>query len=155
MLSPHLSLIIWDERLNACTGAAFHTAKRAYSSRNNNGGFLGKRSITHTIFNFIKGITMDAVFRIKASEFDEKFFHQLKNVLGLKNNLEITISISEQSTGILREETKEEYFDRLLSAKQNLNNNTNVVSYKPDQFEEFEKFLLNEPGEISISIHRS
>ncbi len=88
---------------------------------------------------------MDAVFRIKASEFDEKFFQQLKNVLGLKNNLEVTISISEQSTGILRQETKDEYFDRLLRAKENLNNNTNVVSYTSDQFEEFEKFLLNEP----------
>ncbi len=88
---------------------------------------------------------MDAVFRIKASEFDEKFFKQLKNVLRLKSNLEVTISISEQSTGMLRLETKEEYFDRLLRAKENHNNNTELVSYTSDQFEEFEKFLLNEP----------
>ena len=88
---------------------------------------------------------MDAVFRLKANEFDEKFFKQIKSILGLKNNLEITISINDPSTGILREETKQEYFDRLLRAKENLDHNKNVVTYKADQFEEFEKFLLNEP----------
>lgn len=88
---------------------------------------------------------MDAVFRLNATEFDENFFHQIKNILDLKNNLEVIISISEQSTGILRQETKQEYFDRLLKAKENLDNNKNVIAYKADQFEEFEKFLLNEP----------
>ena len=88
---------------------------------------------------------MDAVFRVKANEFDEKFFQQIKTLLGLKDDLEITISISEPSTGILRQESKQEYTDRLLRAKENLDNNENVVTYKADQFEEFQKFLLNEP----------
>ena len=88
---------------------------------------------------------MDAVLRVKASEFDEKFFQQIKNLLGLKDDLEITISISEASTGILRQESKQEYFDRLLRAKEILDNNENVVTDKADQFQEFQKFLLNEP----------
>ena len=88
---------------------------------------------------------MDAVFRVNANEFDEKLFQQIKSILGLKNNLEVTISISDTSTGILRQETKREYFDRLLKAKENLNNNENVVTYKAEQFEEFQKFLRNDP----------
>ena len=88
---------------------------------------------------------MDAVFKVNANEFDEKLFHQIKNLLQLKNNLELTISISEQSSSILRQETKQEYFDRLLKAKENLDNNKNVITYKSDQFEEFEKFIFNEP----------
>lgn len=88
---------------------------------------------------------MDAVFRVNATEFDEKLFQQIKGILGLKNNLEVTISISDPSTGILRHETKQEYFDRLLKAKENLNNSENVITYQADQFEEFQKFLLNEP----------
>jgi hypothetical protein len=76
---------------------------------------------------------MDAVFRVKANEFDEKLFQQIKNFLVLKNNLEITISISDPSTGILRQETKQEYFNRLLKAKENLDNSQNVITYKADQ----------------------
>ncbi len=76
---------------------------------------------------------MDAVFRVKANEFDEKLFQQIKNILVLKNNLEITISISDPSTGILRQETKQEYFNRLLKAKENLDNSKNVITYKADQ----------------------
>ena len=87
---------------------------------------------------------MDAVFRVNANEFDEKLFQQIKSILGLKNNLEVTISISDPSACILRQETNQEYFNRLLKAKENLNNNENVVTYKVDQFEEFQKFLLNE-----------
>ncbi len=88
---------------------------------------------------------MDAVFRVKANEFDENFFYQIKNLLSLKNNLEVTISISEPFNGVLRLETKQEYFERLLKAKENLNNNSQVVSYPSNQFKEFEKFLMNEP----------
>ena len=90
-------------------------------------------------------IFMDAVFRLKANEFDEKFFQQIKNILGLRNNLEVTISIRDPSTGILRPETKQEYFDRLLIAKENLDNNENVVTYKVDQLEAFQNFILNQP----------
>ena len=52
--------------------------------------------------------------------------------------------LNEPSTSI------QEYFDRLLRAKENLDHNKNVVTYKADQFEEFEKFL-NEPWETSAS----
>lgn len=57
---------------------------------------------------------MEAIFHIKADEFDENFFNQIKSLLKAKKNLEITIAISdEQSKGILRKETRGEYFARL------------------------------------------
>lgn len=84
-------------------------------------------------------------FALKGGEFDEALFRHIKGLLNFKPNVEITISIKEQSTDILRNETKEEYFGRLLKAKENLNNSKNVISIKAGQLENFDKFLLNEP----------
>lgn len=92
-----------------------------------------------------KLVVMDAVFRIKGSEFDEKFFKQIQSFLKWKDNLEITIAISEeQSKGILRKESREEYFDRLDKAISNLNGGSGV-SFTGEEFEDFSKQLLNEP----------
>ena len=88
---------------------------------------------------------MEAVFHIKADEFDERFFNQIKSLLNTKENLEITIAISEeQSKGILRKETREEYFNRLNTAIENLNKGIGV-SLTEEEFENFSKQLLNEP----------
>lgn len=87
---------------------------------------------------------MDAVFHVKAGEFDETLFRHIQSLLKSKKDLEITISINEPSTGILYHETKEEYFNRLLKAKENLDNQRDVILLKSDQLEEFEKSLLNE-----------
>jgi hypothetical protein len=88
---------------------------------------------------------MEAVFRITANEFDESFFNQIKSLLKSKKNLEITIAISEaQSKGILRKETREEYFARLDKVIDNLNKGQGV-SFTKEEFEDFSKQLLNEP----------
>ena len=88
---------------------------------------------------------MEAVFHVKANEFDETFFKQLKSLLNSKKDLEVTIAISEgQSKGILRNETREEYFARLNKAIDNLGKGQGV-SFTVDEFEEFSKQLLNEP----------
>ncbi|WP_276504871.1 hypothetical protein [Terrimonas pollutisoli] len=79
---------------------------------------------------------MDAVFHIKAGEFDENFFNQLKSLLKSKKNLEITIAISEeQSKDILRKETKEEYFSRLNRAIDNLNKGK-AISFTSKEFDD-------------------
>ena len=71
---------------------------------------------------------MEAVFIVKPDEFDENLFKQIKSLLNAKNNLEITISINEQSKGILRKETREEYFARLDNAIKNLRENVKKSS---------------------------
>jgi hypothetical protein len=82
---------------------------------------------------------MEAVFHITANEFDESFFNQIKSLLKSKKNLEITIAISEaQSKGILRKETREEYFARLDKAIDNLNKGDGV-SFTKEEFEDFSK----------------
>lgn len=88
---------------------------------------------------------MDAVFRIKASEFDEYLINQIKELLKRKNNLEITIAISEApEKGILRQETREEYFARLDKSIENINNGKGIV-FTAEEFDNFSKQLLNEP----------
>ena len=88
---------------------------------------------------------MEAIFRIKASEFNEQLINQIKSLLKSKSNLELTIAITEESsTGILRKETREEYFSRLDGAIHSLNNQQGV-SYSSEGFEGFSKQMLNEP----------
>ncbi len=88
---------------------------------------------------------MEAVFIVKPDEFDENLFEQIKFLLSSKNNLEITISINEtQSKGILRKESREEYFTRLDKAIKNLKENKGVP-FTTQEFEEFSQNLLNEP----------
>ncbi len=60
-------------------------------------------------------------------------YFKINNSKFVKNNLEITISISDPSTSILHQETKQEYFNRLLKAKENLDNSQNVITYKADK----------------------
>ncbi len=56
---------------------------------------------------------MDAVLRIQSSEFTDELIEKIKALIRGKENSEITISINEHSSkGILREETREEYFAR-------------------------------------------
>ncbi len=88
---------------------------------------------------------MDAVFRIKSSEFDEHLISQIKELLKRKNNLVITIAISEKpAKGILRKETREEYFARLDNSIDNINNGKGVT-FTAEEFDVFSKQLLNEP----------
>ena len=65
---------------------------------------------------------MDAVFHIKGNEFAENLFRQIKALLMSNKSLEVTIAIGEAgSKGILRKQTREEYFIRLDKAIGNLN----------------------------------
>lgn len=88
---------------------------------------------------------MEAVFHIKANEFDESLFNHIKSLLKSKKNLEIMIAISEeQSKGILRKETREEYFPRLDEAIDSLKKGKGE-RFTLEEFEDFSKQLLNEP----------
>ncbi|WP_439557723.1 hypothetical protein [Dyadobacter sp.] len=57
---------------------------------------------------------MEAVLRVQPSEFTDELINKIRTLLSGLEDGEITISISEKpSAGILRFETKEEYFLRL------------------------------------------
>ena len=84
---------------------------------------------------------MDAVLRIQSSEFTDELIEKIKGLIRGKENSEITISISEHSSkGILREETREEYFARLEKSIDDLEKG-NVITFSGDSFELFIKHL--------------
>jgi hypothetical protein len=88
---------------------------------------------------------MEAFFNIKAEEFDESFFSELKAMLGSGKNLELTIAITDSGKkGMLRKETSDEYFSRLDDAVANINNGKSI-SFTPKELDDFSKQLLNEP----------
>jgi ASC-1-like (ASCH) protein len=88
---------------------------------------------------------MDALFKIPASEFDEKLFEKIKSLLAAGDRLEVTISIrNRKSKSTFKKETREEYIERILTAKNNLDNGINAVSFTPDALKKFEKELLGE-----------
>ena len=88
---------------------------------------------------------MDAVFHVKADEFDDNFINQIKSLLTSKKKLEVTIAISEEAgTGFLREETRDQYFARLDKAINNLNRGI-AVTFTMDEFEEYTNQLVSEP----------
>ena len=88
---------------------------------------------------------MEATFSIKANEFDEDLFKHIKGLLTRKKDLVVTISIGEEySKGILRNETREEYFTRLDNAIKNFNSGYGK-SFNEEELDNFSKQLLNEP----------
>lgn len=89
---------------------------------------------------------MEAVFHLTSEEFDQDVFDKLKSLLNGKKNVEITIAISEDqfAKGFLRKETREDYFERLDKAIDDLNKGKGTTFTK-EEFETFSKQLLNEP----------
>ncbi|SEJ22098.1 hypothetical protein SAMN05216327_107170 [Dyadobacter sp. SG02] len=84
---------------------------------------------------------MDAVLKIQSSEFTDELIEKIKALIRGKENSEITISISDQaSNGTLREETREEYFERLEKGIKNLEKG-DVITFSGDSFELFSKHL--------------
>ena len=84
---------------------------------------------------------MEAVLRVQSSEFTDELISKIKTLLSGTSNTEITISISEKkSDGILREETREQYFKRLDKSIENFEKG-NVITFSGDTFEQFAKHL--------------
>lgn len=84
---------------------------------------------------------MEAVLRVQSSEFTDELINKIKTLLSGTKNSEITISIIErQSDGILREETREQYFARLDKSIENFENG-NVITFSGDTFEQFTRHI--------------
>ena len=56
---------------------------------------------------------MDALIKIPASEFNEDVFKKIKALIKSIGNAEITIAVSNKNEDIFRNESKEEYWNRL------------------------------------------
>lgn len=87
---------------------------------------------------------MEAILKVTSSEFTDELFMKIKNILNSMNGAELTISISDNKTkGMLREETKEQYINRLNESIKNYDNG-NVITFQGNTFDEFSKYILNE-----------
>ena len=88
---------------------------------------------------------MDALFKIPVSEFDENLFKRIQAMLTGDPDEEVTLSVHiSNSKGILRHETKEEYFERLLQAKNDVERRIDTVSFNMSELGNLEKQLLRE-----------
>jgi hypothetical protein len=87
---------------------------------------------------------MEAVLKIKSSEFTDELISKIKALLSVSKDSEVTISITDKSSpGILRDESREEYFSRLDKSIDDFEKG-NVVSFSGDSFEQFVKHIAQE-----------
>lgn len=87
---------------------------------------------------------MEAVLKIKSSEFTDELISRIKALLSVSKDSEVTISITDKaSPGILREETRDEYFARLDKSIEDFEKG-NVVSFSGDSFEQFVEHISQE-----------
>ncbi|MCE7067043.1 hypothetical protein [Dyadobacter sp. CY326] len=87
---------------------------------------------------------MEALLRVRSSEFTDELINKIRTLLSGSQDSEITISITEKpSSGILRLETRDEYFSRLDKSLENLEKG-NVITFNGDAFDQFARHLGNE-----------
>ncbi|MCF2489278.1 hypothetical protein [Dyadobacter sp. CY347] len=86
---------------------------------------------------------MEALLRVRSSEFTDELINKIRTLLSGSQDSEITISITEKpSTGMLRIETRDEYFSRLDKSLENFEKG-NVITFSGDAFDQFAKHLGN------------
>ena len=79
---------------------------------------------------------MDALIKIPSSEFNEEVFKKIKALIKSVGNAEVTIAISNKSDGIFRNESKEEYWDRLNKSVVDIEQGKGIV-FTMDELEEY------------------
>ena len=85
---------------------------------------------------------MEAVFRVKVSEIDEAFLKVIKSLFIKDREIEVTFN-SSIDFDLYKHESKEEYFNRLNKAIENVENGVNLVSFTEKEFDELTNNLLN------------
>lgn len=85
---------------------------------------------------------MQAVIKIKPSELTNELVDNIKRMIGEKANIEITINVTDKEPkAYLFEETKEEYFQNLREAIDDVENNRNLVRFTVEEFKEYAESL--------------
>ncbi len=92
----------------------------------------------------MKEFFMEAMIRLRASEFNESAFERIKSFLAGNANAELSIKISDEPQSFPFSETKEEYFERLNKSIKNAEEGK-VTTFTWNEFETYTKQLLNEP----------
>lgn len=85
---------------------------------------------------------MDALIKIPSAEFNEEVFKKIKALLTSFGNAEVTIAVTNKNDERFRNESREEYWDRL---------NKSVVDIKEGKgtvftMDELETYIHNIPG---------
>ncbi len=70
---------------------------------------------------------MDALIKIPSSEFNEDVFKKIKALIKSVGNAEITIAVSNKTDDSFRNESKEEYWNRLNKSVADIEEGKGVV----------------------------
>ncbi len=79
---------------------------------------------------------IEATFTIPAADFNDEIIEKIKAYL-YKQQGEVTISFKSKSAVSMKKETREEYFERLGQAKENVEQKRNLVSFTQEEFDAF------------------
>jgi hypothetical protein len=85
---------------------------------------------------------MDALIEISSSEFNEELFERIKSLVKSIGSGAITIRVNNPKSTLLRNETYEEYWDRVRAADEEIKQGKGVVF----TMEELDKFIHEMPG---------
>jgi|GEM_PF-1128687 hypothetical protein len=85
---------------------------------------------------------MEAVIKIKSSELTNELLDNIKRMFGEKATVEIAIRVSDKEPkAYLFEETREEYFQNLREAIDDVENNRNLVRFTAEEFKQYAESL--------------
>lgn len=79
---------------------------------------------------------MDALIKIPSSEFNEEVFKKIKALIKSVGDAEVTIAISNKTDDIFRNESKEEYWDRLNKSVVDIEQGKGIV-FTMNELEEY------------------
>ena len=79
---------------------------------------------------------MEVNLKIQTSEFSQDIIDKIRQFISLNGESDVTISIRPKKKKSFPKETREEYFNRLDNAIDNLENNRNLVAFTTTEFQE-------------------
>jgi hypothetical protein len=77
---------------------------------------------------------VETTFTIPAADFNDEIVEKIKAYLQRQQG-EVTISFKSKPSVSMKNETREEYFERLARAKENVESKRNLVSFTQEEFE--------------------
>jgi hypothetical protein len=80
--------------------------------------------------------------KIQTSEFSQDIIDKIRQFLSLNGESDVIISIRPKKKKSFPKESKEDYFNRLDKAIDNLENNRNLMAFTATEFQEFAEAKL-------------
>ena len=85
---------------------------------------------------------MEVNLKIQTSEFSQDIIDKIRQFISLNGESDVTISIKPKKKKSFPKESKEEYFNRLDKAIDNLENNRNSIVFTTTEFQELAESKL-------------